>query len=168
MRVRPIPLFFALFSGACASSPTTEPKTAIEIPVLAADGKETSNAKHSSPETECDRVTDTVNPAVTEIERISQERTTTDVEVAGGMRKIAVVWSKLGDDLAALDISSIGLRDTVRQYRSMCRKGTDAANDLASALERSDPPANAQARRKYDEVAAEEDGLVDKINSFCQ
>lgn len=168
MRILPTPIVLAFVSGACASSPTTEPKAAIEIPVLRADEKETSTAKQASPETECDRVTDTVNPAVTEIERISQERTTTNVEVAGGMRKIAVVWYRLGDDLAALDISSIGLRDTVRQYRSMCRKGTDAANDLASALERNDTPANVQARRKYDEVAAEEDGLVDRINSFCQ
>jgi hypothetical protein len=167
MCIRPL-LFVAFLSSACASSPKTEPNTAIEIPVLPADEKETGTARHSSPETECDRVTDTVNPAVTEIERISQERTSTDVEVAGGMRKIAVVWSRLGDDLAALDISSIGLRDTVRQYRSMCKKGTEAAAELASALERSDSPANSQARRKYDEVAAEEDGLVDRINSFCQ
>lgn len=113
-------------------------------------------------------MTELVNAAVTEIERISQERAGSEMEAAQGMRKISAVWSKLGDDLDSLQISAVGLKDTMRQYRLMCKRGVTAALELATTMENKDYPGQTRTRRAYDEVAAEEDGIVDRINLFCQ
>lgn len=156
-----------LSCAACGHAATVESPTTVEIPA-AIEERNASNAKPASPEEECNRVTELVNAAVTEIERISQERAGSEMEAAQGMRKISAVWSKLGDDLDSLQISAVGLKDTMRQYRLMCKRGVTAALELATTMENKDYPGQTRTRRAYDEVAAEEDGIVDRINLFCQ
>jgi hypothetical protein len=154
---------------ACASPPPAANQTAIQIPLATEERTPTTDQKVTSPDTECARVTEIVNEAVTGIERISQEQNASDAESAAGMRRIAAIWNQLGHDLGTLSIATAGLRDTMRDYRHMCRRGATAALDLAAAMEKpGDYAALVAARRAYDEMAAEESGIVDRINAFCQ
>ncbi len=117
---------------------------------------------------ECNAFIDKVNTSLKKIEAQTSAEVKDDKAAAAEMRQLADQYDKLASQVAGLEITTAELRTQALEYQKMANAAASAARDVATAIETKDPEKAKGAQAEFDKIVKHEDGLVSRINKFCQ
>jgi hypothetical protein len=113
---------------------------------------------------ECDSLIGAVNKVVSMVEAKSESSAGAAQELTG----MADAMYDASSRLSKLHFTSQELLELSTRYRAMIDAVASAAGDLSEAIAAQDPTGEDAARAAMDRAVAQEDGVVDAINRYCQ
>jgi hypothetical protein len=116
---------------------------------------------------DCRRLIGKVNASLREIDGRPAVALDDVPAVTKDRTELARRYGRLSDEVLALRLSDPELVSRAKSYAGVARAASDAMKEGVQALEKRDPEAVEESRRRFDMVTRREAALVREINGVC-
>lgn len=139
-------------------------KRSLALPTIAALSILTVSCGESKV-SQCNRMVEVVNKAVTEVESTTSNAKEEDIST---MTKIADTADRASESMKALEFTDEKLKGYQGRFLSMYTDIGKASRDLVAAVEKKDAAAAQTAYKSLETATNQESPLVDEMNGYCK